>query len=309
MTALAEFEYRRQAAGGLTVAWFGTTCELISDGETALLVDPFLTRTAGFLGLALGRRVLRPDPSQYERWIAPLAPPIRAMPVTHTHFDHILDAGVAGAATGAVLVGSPSSVALGRALGLPPHQLDGVVPGEADGTAPDPGGALSHGGARGGSRRFGDFTVTFLPSRHSGSGGPAGAVTGPVRFPARLRDLRQGGTFSLLIEHPSGNLLCHNSAGYQPGALAGRRADTVFLSVASMPGDLDAYLRETVDAVGASRVFLVHWDDFTRALDRPLRPLPFVVNLPRTVAALRRLRPALAVHTLPVGEPQAVGAE
>ena len=277
--------YRRSPAGEpgeLTVAWFGTTCELISDGETALLVDPYLTRTAGLLALATNRRVLAPDPAQYDRWLAPLHPPIRAMPVTHTHFDHILDAGVVGARTGAMLAGSASTAAVGRSLGLPAEQLAVAEPGLP--------------------LRFGRFTVTFLPGRHSGRGAPAGEITGPVRVPARLAELRQGGTFSVLVEHPAGTLLCHHSAGCVPGALAGHSAGVAFLSAASPPSDLDAYLRETVDAVGAHTVFLVHWDDFTRPLHRPLKPLPLVVKMRALTAALRRR--GLRVHTLPVGAPQ-----
>lgn len=266
----------------LSVTWFGTTCVLVSDGETALLVDPFVTRTASLLSLAAGRRVLRPHPDQYERWIAPLAAPIRAMPVTHSHFDHVLDAGVVGADTGAVLLGSASTVAVGRSLGLPKDQLVHASSGVP--------------------LAFGEFAVTFVPSRHAGSGRPRGEVCNPVRIPARLRDLRQGGTYSVLIEHPAGSLLCHHSAGFVPGALAGRRADTVLLSAANPPADLDAYLRETVDAVGARQAFLVHWDDFTRPLDRPLRPVPFAVNLPRFTAEVHRLRPRLALDTLPLAE-------
>jgi L-ascorbate metabolism protein UlaG (beta-lactamase superfamily) len=266
-----------------SVTWFGTTCVLVSDGETALLVDPFVTRTASLLSLAAGRRVLRPRADQYQRWIAPFAAPIRAMPVTHSHFDHILDAGVVGADTGAVLLGSASTVAVGRSLGLPDDQLVRASP-----DAP---------------LRYGRFTVTYVPSRHSGSGRPAGEVRDAVRIPARLRDLRQGGTYSVLIEHPAGNVLCHHSAGFVPGALSGRRADTVLLSVANPPADLDAYLRETVDAVGARQALLVHWDDFTRPLDQGLRPIPFAVNLPRFVADARRLRPRLVVDTLPLAQP------
>lgn len=268
----------------LSVTWFGTTCVLVSDGETALLVDPFITRTASFLSLAVGRRVLRPRADQYQRWIAPFAAPIRAMPVTHSHFDHILDAGVVGADTGAVLLGSASTVEVGRSLGLPAEQLVEIVP-----SVP---------------LRYGAFTVTFLPSQHSGSGRPRGEVCAPVRLPARLRDLRQGGTYSVLVEHPDGNVLCHHSAGFVPGVLAGRRAGTVLLSAASPPTDLDAYLRETVDAVGARQALLVHWDDFTRPLDRPLRPIPFAVDLPRFTAGVRRLRPALVVDTLPLAQPR-----
>ena len=35
------------------------------------------------------------------------------------------------------------------------------------------------------------------------------------------------------------------------------------------------YWAETVRAVGARRVVLVHWDDFFRPLSKPLRALPY----------------------------------
>ena len=36
-----------------------------------------------------------------------------------------------------------------------------------------------------------------------------------------------------------------------------------------------AYWAQTVEAVGARRVVLTHWDDFFRGLDKPLRALPY----------------------------------
>ena len=35
------------------------------------------------------------------------------------------------------------------------------------------------------------------------------------------------------------------------------------------------YWTETVRAVGARRVVLIHWDDFFRPLSKPLRALPY----------------------------------
>jgi L-ascorbate metabolism protein UlaG (beta-lactamase superfamily) len=38
---------------------------------------------------------------------------------------------------------------------------------------------------------------------------------------------------------------------------------------------LDDYWAQTVRAVGARRVVLIHWDDFFRPLTKPLRALPY----------------------------------
>ena len=41
------------------------------------------------------------------------------------------------------------------------------------------------------------------------------------------------------------------------------------------PSYLLDYWTETVCAVGARRVVLIHWDDFFRPLSKPLRALPY----------------------------------
>jgi L-ascorbate metabolism protein UlaG (beta-lactamase superfamily) len=118
--------------------------------------------------------------------------------------------------------------------------------------------------------------------------------------PARFLDYKLGGAYSILIEHPQGRVLHHGSAGYVPGALAGRRAEVALLGVALLP-DLGGYLKEVVDATGARRVMPIHWDDFTRPLDQPLAPFPLIVRLDRFFERMARERPEIAVQTLELG--------
>jgi L-ascorbate metabolism protein UlaG (beta-lactamase superfamily) len=40
----------------------------------------------------------------------------------------------------------------------------------------------------------------------------------------------------------------------------------------------EAYWREVVQATGARRVVLVHWDDFWKPLDEPLVPMPRLMD-------------------------------
>ena len=69
---------------------------------------------------------------------------------------------------------------------------------------------------------------------------------------------------------------------------------------------LPAYLAEVADAVGATRIVPVHWDDFTRPLDEPLRPMPVAVRLDTFFSDMQRLRPDLAVQTLELNRPVAL---
>jgi L-ascorbate metabolism protein UlaG (beta-lactamase superfamily) len=83
------------------------------------------------------------------------------------------------------------------------------------------------------------------------------------------------------VQHtPSGrSALVQGSAGFVPGSLADWRVDVAFLGVGQLGVLPESYIRDywqhTVRAVRARRVVLIHWDDFFRALDQPLRATPY----------------------------------
>jgi L-ascorbate metabolism protein UlaG (beta-lactamase superfamily) len=270
-------------AAELTITWLGTTAVLLDDGQSALMVDPFFTRPPGLLNLLLNREIAPDETRIAEGLAAAGVRRLEAVLVSHSHFDHAMDAGVVARLTGSPLLGSPSTANIGRGAGLSEDRIEVVEPGR--------------------TLRRGPYRITFLRSRHAGGTGghPVGDITEPLVPPARYLDYKQGGTYSILIEHPLGTVLHHGSAGFEPGALQGRRADVVLLGVAVID-DLGRYLHEVVDAVGARRIVPVHWDDFTRGLDEPLRPLPGVVRLDRFLAHLEQHRPELQVQALPMGQ-------
>ena len=277
----------RAAAGvgaSVELTWLGTAGVLLSDGETSLFIDPFVSRY-GLLHVGLGHR-LPPRLDLVEAWLARLRPKgVAAVLVSHSHYDHSLDAPYFAQQTRSVLVGARSTANIGRGAGLRERSLRVAGYGE--------------------SMAFGRFRVTFLESRH----GPAlfgrvpypGRIKRPLRPPARASQYRLGKVFSLLIEHPAGTVLHHGSASYLPGALAHVRADVVLLGLAGRADTAD-YLRNVVDAVAAKRVLALHFDNFFAPLEQPLGFLPFV-RFGEFVGTLRRTRPTLPLGTLPIGEP------
>ena len=200
---------------------------------------------------------------------------LAAVVPVHTHFDHALDSAVVAERTGADLVGGESTAYVGIGRGLDPDRIRVVTPG-----AP-----VAYGG----------FTLTLLESHHCPPDRFPGVITAPVAPPVRAAAYRCGEAWSILVEHTSGrSALLQGSAGFVRGSLAGRRADVVYLGVGQLGVQDDDYLRtywaETVEAVGARRVVLTHWDDFFRPLDRPLRALPFAGDdLDRTMRVLDAL--------------------
>lgn len=273
------------APGALTATWFGVTAVLLRDGGHAVMADPFFSRPPGLINTLLNRRIA-PDEAAIRAWLARAGVQrLDAVLVSHSHYDHAMDAGVVARLTGAVLIGSESTLNIGRGAGLPESQLRQVRPGQDE--------------------TFGRFSLRFIESVHSSrtGGRPTGVISAPLRTPARYSDYKLGGTWSILVGHPQGRVLLHGSSAALPGALRGERADLVFLSIASID-DLDSYLRETVDAVGARRVIPTHWDDFWRPLDQALRPLP-LSRLDRILAGLAA-HPELTVQTLGLGQTVAV---
>jgi L-ascorbate metabolism protein UlaG (beta-lactamase superfamily) len=109
-----------------------------------------------------------------------------------------------------------------------------------------------------------------------------GEITAPLVPPARATDYREGGTWSLLVRHPSGTLLIHGSAGWVDGMLAERRADVVLLGIGGLgtkdEAYRDAYWREVVGATSPRLLVPIHWDDFTIPLGRPLQPMPTLLD-------------------------------
>ncbi|WP_461070913.1 MBL fold metallo-hydrolase [Streptomyces pseudoechinosporeus] len=256
---------------GLVAHFLGTSSVLLSDGETSVLSDGFVTRP-GMLRVATGK--IGPDRSLVRSAIARLrVEDLAAVVCAHSHYDHALDAPVWTLETGAELVGSHSTANIGRGLGVPESSLRVV--------ADEP------------TVSYGRFDLTFLNSVHSPGDRCPGTVDEPLIPPARAGAWKTGTAYSVLIAHPAGRILLHASANFRPGALRGRHADVIYLGIGSLgrqsPEFLDTYWDEVVVATGARRVILVHWDDFFVGLHRPLRPMPYFLD--DIDATMRRLLP------------------
>jgi L-ascorbate metabolism protein UlaG (beta-lactamase superfamily) len=106
-------------------------------------------------------------------------------------------------------------------------------------------------------------------------------ITAPITPPVKTSAYKCGEAWSTVVHHRATDrrLLIIGSAGFVPGALAGQRAEVVYLGIGQLGVQPERYLvdywAETVRTVGARRVVLIHWDDFFRPLTKPLRALPY----------------------------------
>ncbi|WP_156689703.1 MBL fold metallo-hydrolase [Mycobacterium sp. Marseille-P9652] len=267
----------------LSVTWMGVATLLIDDGTSALMTDGYFSRP-GLAQVAAGK--VAPSPARVDGCLsrAKVSRLAAVVPV-HTHIDHVMDSALVAERTGAQLVGGRSAANVGRGHGLPEDRLVVAVSGEPI--------------------TLGAFEVTLVESHHCPPDRFPGVIDEPLIPPVRASAYRCGEAWSALVHHlPSGRrLLIQGSAGFVRGALAGRRADAAYLSVGQLGLRPRSYVvdywNETVRAVGARRVLLIHWDDFFRPLSKPLRALPYAGDdLDASVRILDELaaRDGVALH-------------
>jgi L-ascorbate metabolism protein UlaG (beta-lactamase superfamily) len=178
-----------------------------------------------------------------------------------------MDSPLVAQLTGAQLLGSLSTLQIGRGAGLADAQMREVKPGEVV--------------------TLGRFTLRFVASRHSPTpwtdGDAVETIDAPLAPPAHASAWRTGTVWSLVVEHAGRRALVQASAGFVPGALAGQPAEVVLLGTGTLgkksPAYRADYWRETVAATGAKRVVPIHWDDFWLPLDdAPLVAMPYLLD-------------------------------
>lgn len=246
--------------GSIRVTFFGTSTLLFDDGTTKILIDAFFTRPS----LA---RILR-GPVETDR---PLVDTILkkhgmdrldALFISHSHYDHALDAAHVAIKTGATLYGSSSTRNIGSGGGV--QKLECF---RTDVRADYPIGPK--------------FVVTVLPSLHS----PATIfnrdlgkqIDAPLVQPARACKYKEGNTVDFLIRHGASSILVKANANLLlPAAGEMPLANVLFLGVARLGNEdeafREAYFAHTVAAAKPTLVVPIHWDDFFEPLSDHLRP-------------------------------------
>ena len=237
---------------GMQLTFLGTNSLVFKKGDTSLMVDPHFSRPS-FFSLA-GK--IEPDSTQISAGLKAAGFEIlNAVLLTHTHYDHAMDAALVVQQAGGNLYGSHSAGNLAVGAGLQPKDYQIVTPGD--------------------HLDLGDFQVGFLPSRHIAFPPPLrwllpqdGTIHHPLSSPAWFWDYHCGEVFAIQIDH----VLVFGSAACEPGAYAGLDIHTVVLGIGGLETRSRAYLKqlyeETILKTSAKRVLLSHWDNFFQPLEK-----------------------------------------
>jgi L-ascorbate metabolism protein UlaG (beta-lactamase superfamily) len=249
----------------LKVTFFGTTTLLFDDGKNQIFFDAHFTRPSlrQYIAGALveTNNVICDELIQLHH-----IDRLRAIFISHTHHDHVMDAPYVAKKCGAVIYGSSSAknVALGGGV-----SEDNIV-------------VFQHGS----EYTIGDYKIRILKSLHSKPntlnddiGIP---IEEPLTQPASLREYSEGGSFDFYIEYGDKKILIRPSFNYIEGQLDGIQADILFLGVAGLgKADLEMeerFFEETVEKTGARLVIPVHWDNFFEPLDQPVGGMPELIE-------------------------------
>ena len=245
----------------LKVTYFGTTSLLFDDGKDQILFDAHVTRPS-LVEYFRGARVSTNIPLCDELIQLHHIDRLRAVFISHTHHDHVMDAPYIANQCKAAIYGSESAKNVALGGGVPADRI--VV--------------FQHGSCF----TIGDYKVHILKSLHSKPtilnddlGEP---IPEPLVQPASLRDYKEGGSYDFFVEHQEKSILIRPSFNYIKGQLDGLHADILFLGVAGLAkADTEmekTFFSETVEKTGARLVIPVHWDNFFSPLDQPIKGMP-----------------------------------
>ena len=257
----------RPKDGAVKVTFFGVSTLLFDDGQTQILIDGFFSRPP--LWRALITKIKSDTALIDDIVTAYKMDRVKGIFVTHSHYDHALDAAYTAKRTGAVLYGSVSTLNIGRGGGLNEEQLSLFQPLR--------------------DLQLGEFTVQVIPSKHS----PGNAlkddgviIDKPLGQPAKMKAYSEGGSYDFYIKYKGKSIYVKPSPNYVEGALDSLKADVLFMGIATVAKKeqawQDKYYQQTAGTLKPSLVVPLHWDDFFHPVSENLVMLPrFVADTPK----------------------------
>ena len=256
---------------------FGAAGWSITDGETVILLDPYLSRLR-FKGRRYGphdateipddpRKVVQidepgeSDPAIIDRHV----PKADYILLSHSHFNHAMDVPAIARKTGAVVIGTESTCNIAINGGVPDEQIHAVRGGE--------------------DYEYKKFSLRVIPSLHSPLSCKLYKDFGTVPLketPLCLNEYVEGGTLAYLLRLGGREILLFGSMNFIEREVEGLRPDVAFIASAPPRLDIHDYTGRLMRCLGNPRhVVATHWDDqglpFGAPQDKALAQTPAFV--------------------------------
>ncbi|MDO4466604.1 MAG: MBL fold metallo-hydrolase [Bacillota bacterium] len=248
----------------MKVTYLGTTVLLFDDGKDQILFDAHLTRPS-LLEFVFGKLQTNEDvcdeileKHQMDR--------LKAIFISHTHHDHVMDMPYIANKTGADVYGSLSCMNVGRGGKVDEERLHEFNPKD--------------------TIQIGDFSIQVLPSIHSKpnifNNDLGQVIENPVIQPVKKKVYKEGGSFDFLVKHRGKSYLIRPSFNYIEGQLDDIHADVLFLGIAGLSksdeSTKEEFFSQTIEKVAPSLVLPLHWDNFFTPLDSSVKGMPKIAE-------------------------------
>lgn len=248
----------------MKVTYFGTTTLLFDDGKDQVFFDAHMTRPS-LLKYIFGSAPT--DRAVVDRQLSLChVDRLRAIFVSHSHHDHVMDAPYIASQTGAVIYGSRSTLNVACGGDIPKEQRVQLEAGQ--------------------TYEVGSYRIKVIPSIHSKptilNNDLGQTIDAPLRQPAKLRSYKEGGSYDFYVEAGGKKIMIRPSFNYIAGQMDGYQADVLFLGVAGLqkaaPEMERRFFEETIGKLHPQLVIPVHWDNFFSPLTKPVRGMPRLIE-------------------------------
>ena len=249
----------------MKVTFFGTTTLLFDDGKDQIFFDAHMTRPSLMKYITSGSEATDTKVVD-EKLRLHQVNRLKAIFVSHSHYDHVLDAPYIANQCGAIIYGSASTMNVARGGDVPEERMVEFAANE--------------------TYEVGDYRIKVIPSIHSKptaiNNDLGQTIDKPLRQPAILKAYKEGGSYDFYVEAEGKRIMIRPSFNYIEGQMDGYKADVLFLGVAGLQkADAEMekkFYEETIAKLEPKLVIPVHWDNFFSPLTKPVTGMPRLVE-------------------------------
>jgi L-ascorbate metabolism protein UlaG (beta-lactamase superfamily) len=250
----------------LSITWYGTSCFYISDGKTAILFDPFLTRPSKTDIILF--KDLESNQKLVDKWL-PLEKRklIKAMFVSHTHYDHVLDIGSVHKGSDASIYGSYSALKIAKANGIKSNflkrsKLNQVI-------------------------KIGDFEIETLAGKHTthffNFTWATGKVDKEFSYPATAMAYKMDEIFTYLIKYKDKTIYFNASTG---PLLTKKTNVDIMIQGLTFHKQYNELIEKQIKPYQPKMIFPSHHDDFFMPLEKK-----YIMRDTADIEAFKKLLP------------------
>lgn len=245
----------------MKIKYLGISGLYFDDGQNSVLFDACLTRPS--LRRVIFSRIAT-DKRQVDQILAAAGiTGIDHIFISHSHYDHALDLAYLAKKFNSHIYGSSSTLNIARGVMIDEKQMTSFKPGYV--------------------YRFGHFKITVLKSRHSKpfffNNDLGQKITASLKQPAWAWQYKEGGSYDFLVQNQGQSYLIRPSFAYVPKELENVQAEYLFQGITTLSKENQTYqerfFEETIERVNPKVVVPLHWDNFTRPLNRSTAYLSF----------------------------------